>query len=288
MPLAKPISPVLQRGHPLAAGLVAAWPFHEGSGGTLNDLGPNQYTGTAINGRNWGGGDFGSAFQGVKASDRYVQTTLLNCGFASGTIFWLQARTNAFNSGVQNFFWGQDASGANELSGQIFSDNNWYVGWNNGGDTRVTLAASAANAPQNQWVAYAFTWTPSGSKLYQGGVGQIGSNGSAPTVGNLNTPMTIGRGGVAGAGGAAFDGSMGNFAVWNRALSANEIAQLAFDSFAIYRPRSRWWEVPVGAAPAAKKPSTLPMMGAGLLYGALRRNAVIRRRSLLTGGLCRR
>src|SRR4051812_22075761 len=59
MPLAKPISPVLQREHTLAKGLVLAWPLFENSGKSAYDLSGNGYTGTFTG--NWTGGPSGAA-----------------------------------------------------------------------------------------------------------------------------------------------------------------------------------------------------------------------------------
>ena len=61
MGIFKPLPPRLQRGHPLARGLVGAWEFTEGSGLMAYDSSGYGNHGTLENGAAWSGGRAGSA-----------------------------------------------------------------------------------------------------------------------------------------------------------------------------------------------------------------------------------
>lgn len=115
----------------------------------------------------------------------YVDTNRFNgISFSSGTIAWSLYPTFAFNDGVQHFIWGEATNPIStpEFTCQKYSDNNWYVGWNNAtGDFRVILAASSSNLTQNTWQHYAFTWGAGGSILYRNGL-VIGTKGTVPTT----------------------------------------------------------------------------------------------------------
>jgi hypothetical protein len=249
--LPKPTWPILRRGGPLAQGIIAAWPLFEGVAGSVSDVGPYNYKGTLLNGVAGAGSSFGAALKLTRsASSGYIQVPAINFG-TSGSIAWLQNPSFAFNDGAQYQFWGAN-DGTSSFSAIKYTDNNIYAGWvtSGPGDKRVVVAASAANMPQNAWSLYVFTWNPSsGSALYHGTVGLLGTFAAPTGATFLNTPFTYGLAG-AQAGNLAFglSGSIGGMVIWNRALSALEIKQLAVDPFIMYRRPSRLWEVPVSAA----------------------------------------
>jgi hypothetical protein len=102
---------------------------------------------------------------------------------------------NAYNDSTIHGFWGHITGPAipPAFDAQKFSDNNFYIGFLNGGDDdRITLAASSANYTQNTWQHYAFTWVSGGtSRLYRNAV-EIGTK-TGTTVRNLAVNWEWGR-----------------------------------------------------------------------------------------------
>ena len=216
------------------SGLVGYWTMDgkntNWGSNTTNDLSGNSNTGTMTNMSTTSSpaaGKIGQAlnFDGV---DDYVQTPITDLNFSGGTVSWWQKSNRAFNDNAAiQAPWGQMTNGniIPEFTAQKFTDGNWYVGWNRSGDNdRVSIAATAANWPQNTWSYYTFTWVSGGdSVLYQNGV-QIGSKIGGTTVSTIVDNFVIGRQGRTHS--AFFDGLIDEVRVYNRALSVDEIQSL--------------------------------------------------------------
>ena len=160
-------------------------------------------------------------------TDDYVDTPLVNLGSSAGTVSWWQKPSTAYNTGTIRGIWGQtNGAAAPELSAQVFSDNNWYVGWNNpSDDDRVIVAATAPNYRQGQWDHYVFTWASGGdSTLYQNGA-VLGNKVGGTTVSDLGGSHTL-RIGKQGEVASWFPGTIDEVRVYNRVLPASEIQQL--------------------------------------------------------------
>lgn len=229
----------VQTGDSLANALVAAWGLNENGGliafdssgagyyGTLNSA-PVRYPG----------------FQGTSilfdGSTQSVATTQTNRNFAGGAVTWWQKPSVAFNSGVFRSIWGDDiaGTGANNVSAQVYTDNNWYVGWVGGGlgDRRIVLAASAANFLQDRWSCYVYTWTATGNLFFCNGV-LIGSNASAPGPSNTGEGLYIGRLGRTNT--SYFPGAVQDVRVYRRPL-------FGVDALALY---TQWWRPFLAPAP---------------------------------------
>lgn len=279
MPLAKPTSPVLQRDLALERGVVAAYPLFEGAGNSVAELGGRNNR-AALTATSWVGSPFGAAlsFNG-STSTLQSGTTFPAIDAADFTVAVLFCPTSIPGNYTCLF----DNAGRDPSA--FFNAGNGAPSWYLAYGAQATDSVGSITIAINNW--YRFVWTHAGSlnTVYINGRLSGTSSGAVFAPGAAVVQIGLNPSG----GGQKFTGYVAECSTYNRAWSASEAANDNLDPFAIYRERSRWWEAaPTGAAPAAKKPSTLPMMGAGLVYGALQRNAVIRRRSLLTGGLCRR
>lgn len=91
-----------------------------------------------------------------------------------------------------------------------------------GGPAPILLTSSAAVG--SAWRHIAVTFGPDGSTLYLDGVAQGSANG-APMNSNPATPFTIGAWGGDGTG--YMNGALDDVAIWDRPLSAAQIAALA-------------------------------------------------------------
>jgi hypothetical protein len=238
MPLVKPPSPVLQRGHPLAKGLVAAWPFFEGGGGSLNDLSGNRNTGILTNGPAWTGGQFGSALLFTAASSQSVIVpNSASFNFATLTLSaWFRTTT----TGADQDLLRQDGnpSGTRNWGFRVSSGNNLQAFTIFGG---VPILTSAATVTDGKWHHGVLILKQNGGNtdltLYLDG--QSVATGTATALNPTPTQSVyIGYSEWA----EPFNGSIDAVSFYNRALSAAEVEQLYFDPFVIYRTRSRWWE----------------------------------------------
>lgn len=285
MPLAKPVSPVLQRDLPLARGLVGAWPLSEGSGTVVRDLAGRNH-GTIQGGAPWVRGPFGSALS-FNGTSQFINTgnqSPINNGSTDLTVAAFINRTST-GANTDQIIANDKDTGTRQFNfcvgGGGFHPGNLLFETFGGGGTLVVSNATLNNN-QLYFVGVAFDNTAQVAKMVINGVldKSVACTGFSSSTNNI----TIGaRQYVFNED--YFHGLIDDPLIANRALSVGEMAQLTHDGFAWCRPHSRWWEVPTGAAPAGKKPSTLPMMGAGLIYAAdaLRRNPVTSRRAFWKG-----
>lgn len=165
----------------------------------------------------------------VNGSAGYVLTTVTDLSFPSGSVSWWQNTPTTYYSGLIRAPWGiTTVSG--EFSAQVYTDNNWYIGWRNGGtDTRVIVAASPANWPTNTDTFYIFTWSPAGSALYCNNV-LVGTNAAAPALSNLASAFCIGRQGSSSSAGLA--ANIWRMRIHRRVLLPAERARLYRDPWA--------------------------------------------------------
>lgn len=202
----------------LGTTLKAWWSNDAISGGHIIDNSGNGFTGTPQSSPTVVVGTITNAI--ATASPMYVDTTLQNLNFTSGTITCWAFNTIAFNNnGSVDAFFGQNFGGSSALQFLKFTDGNLYMGWYTGAsDTRVVVAASSSNFPQSVWALYALVWSPSGTSVYIYDAANptgllIGSNNSTPAVSNLGVDFQY-AGNFAAAQGS-FTGNMDEVQVHN-------------------------------------------------------------------------
>jgi hypothetical protein len=167
------------------------WPL---SSLTLVDSTGNSSGGTFTGSPTLTSGQIGQAVN-FNGTSQYGTTGAALLGYSLGTITWWQNPSGAYNAGTQRFIWGQK-NGGNEFSAQLFSNDQWYVGWNTSTDERVNFAASGTTWIANTWSFYAFTWstTANQSVLYMaqsGVITQIGVNNNTPAVVNVGADLVV-------------------------------------------------------------------------------------------------
>lgn len=220
---------------PINRGLAGFWPLNENGGVAVENIAPSPAVGITVNTPTRVFSPAGRVVRFSTAGTQYVNTQQLVGAPSSGTVTWWQNPTYAFNaSNLLRVPWGNStatASGA-YLSCQVFSNNQWYVGWVNGTDYRLTFAATAANWPQ-AWTFYAFTWGPSGNALYINAGQLVASSATVPVVAESTANFALAK------LGPAFSLSLSHFAGdlqgvrrFNRALRINEIQRLYADKWA--------------------------------------------------------
>jgi len=223
MSIFKPTIPRLQRGHPLARGLVGAWEFTEGSGPTAYDSSGYGNHGTLAGPPTWVGGRAGSALS-FNGTTNYVSVKrnisddfTLSCWFktqssaGSGGHWWLgkslidgemPGSVNDFGTAINQgkIYFGCGNPDTNIVTSGTFNDDYWHF-----------LAATRVRA--------------SGAMaLYVDGVltGTATSNTNSLTA---PTSIEFGRP-PSNYGPAYYPGMLDSVHIYNRALAAAEVSFL--------------------------------------------------------------
>jgi hypothetical protein len=247
VPAAKPSFPALQRGHPLAQGLVLAVPMGEGSGLTTYDLSGNDNHGTLVGGATWAGGQHGwsIALNGTTGYGSVPSGPSLPDGSAPMTVAcWLKPTLGANNRGIIT----RTAAFATGTAGWRFNyQGTGTLRW----DTSAAQVNSTFTMTSAAWNHVAATVEASTVTFYLNGVAEAHASSS---LGTANTTAAVNYGTFSTTSGLA-TGNIDAVALWNRALSADEVAALYFDSFAMYRRPS--WRLKAAGAAAAAQPYDL-------------------------------
>jgi hypothetical protein len=161
----------------------------------------------------------------LDGSNDYVDTKL-KIGTGDVSVSWWMRPSTAFNSGAVRLIWSHFSAGTPQFSAEVFTDNRWYVGWNNpGADQRVIFNATSENYPLNTWVHCVLTCRSSSiSTFFQNGI-SIATNGGTTTTSTAPTGFFwIGKSDTAPA--RFFTGLIDDFTIYNAALTANEVREI--------------------------------------------------------------
>ena len=240
--------------NPLSKGLVAGWWFNEGTGNIVNDFSGNGNTGMCVADTHFVPGKFGPALSFDGTGD-YV-----NCGTSS--IF------NITNTPLTIIAWINSTARANAVEYNIVGKGD--TGGNRSYWLRVLGATTTARLRFGTIENYIYNATGvdmhdglwhqaagvygggSDYRIYKDGL-QIPHAGT-PSVGfeNSTEPLTIGGQFDDGVLIAPYNGQIGHVLIFNRALSASEIAELYRNPFGIIQPTfSVWWYSGIGGEPPA-------------------------------------
>ncbi|QJW38728.1 family 43 glycosylhydrolase [Cellulosimicrobium protaetiae] len=206
-------------------GLLAAYDFADGSGTALTDVSGNGVDGSLVAGGRWRAGTL--AFDGgnyVRLPDGVLQ------GRTAATVT-VMAKPDATALGRNNFLWSFGGSG-DAATGQFFLGTNSHraaispTNWR--GEQQVAWGAYQAGV----WRQTTVTIEPDDNgtstlTAYLDGVQVAQKTGSTVSLDDLTTHTNnlIGRSSYNGD--AAFTGEISNVRVYDRALSADEVAQAA-------------------------------------------------------------
>jgi len=231
MPILKPIRAIqLNKSHPLARGLVACWLFNEGTGNKVFDLSGNSNAGTFQGDTSWAAGKFGSAleFDGV---DDHVDLGLSTptLGVTDGiTILSCHKLANlTANQHIYGRGWSYGNKKGVELESVAINDR--YILWLGNGTDRQFLYADD-NSATTDWQQVVYTWDGTTIKAYVDGVKQVGERTLSGPLDYDNTYADIAKGYY----GAFFNGQIDHVMLFNRALTAAEIAHLYREPFCMF------------------------------------------------------
>ncbi len=209
--------------------LVAHWPMDEGTGQTTADTTGNGQTGLLKNGAVWS--DRGISMDGV---DDHVNVGSLEF---SGEALTLSASFRSVDLANCSTKY-HDCRIVSQAGGKSEQDHDFMVSTLKSGDqTRLrfrlrtegatkTLIASSGEVTENEWVHVAAVYDGSSMRLYQNGtlVGQTSKSGNLTFRSGLS--CWIG-GNPPAATSAPWRGEIDDVRIYNRAVTEDEIAQLA-------------------------------------------------------------
>lgn len=240
---------VLDRAHPLARGLVAWYPLNEGAGRRANDISGNGNHGTHILDPSWtgtGGKLTGSALT-LNGSTQYISVpTSASLGIVGdmSMVCWLKiasynwhmlfTKTNGGTPGPYSAY-------VNQVRGTIE--------FHRGNGTLDAYVESTNPGPVNLWQFVAVTMAGTMVQHYLNGAAN-GSGTISTTIADYGNAMRLGS----RADGFWLGGQMANWRLYNRALSASEVAQLVSEPYAgslLPSTPRRYYTVAAASPPAA-------------------------------------
>ena len=234
-------------GHPLARSLVGYWLMNEGSGNIVNDLSGNGKIGTFVGTNSWISGKFGPTILTGGASGNHIDCGLIDLGGKSFTVsMWVQFDVAQYTG----YFAHQYGTGTDSYILAEFSDSNprpRFVVITN--DDTITADGPAASMPAGPWYHIVGTWDggTGTATVYLNGQ-PVGTDTGTGTVQTAAVSQKI--------GGGTITFRCDNVALFDRALSASEIASLHADPFQMFdRPSIELWSAAtLGGAPGISVP----------------------------------
>ncbi len=204
-------------GDPARGGLVSSWEFE----GNVSNAVNTSFNATAVNGPGYAAGVIGQAIS-LNGSNQYATVPAMGTYGSATVAVWIQTvdadspgsqaifHSENYTNGTPHFLLEYPGSPSPSITGLV-------IDVPTAGD--VKLNGGNSSIQENTWYNVAYTYDPSGQslRLYINGV-LAGSTGSASMAAlNLNN-MVIGSG-----FNRPFNGLLDDLAVWNEALSANQM-----------------------------------------------------------------
>jgi len=205
-------------------GLLGLWNFSETNGTTAADCSGRENTAVLINGPAWTGSGY-LQFDGINDA---LQVSTAGLTPSAGTIMVQVYITNTQN--IQYFFGHTVSAWSNRI--QLYADNGRLsVGM---GGTHVS-SDNIATLSANKWYNIALTWNGTNYTVYLNGT-QVAS-GAYSGLNSLASFADFGNDGCTTARNETLNGKIDRCRMYNRALSASEIAARAdIDSPFVFLP----------------------------------------------------
>jgi len=243
MILKPPKGAMLNRGHPYARGLVGCWLMNEGGGNIVNDLSGNGNVGTIGANLAWGSGKHGHTVD-WSGSDNDIDSdnvidfpTITELPVTFTLAHWVKIPNTPWENQVSIAF-------VEEATNQTYIEkhytatadgpttHSWRVRNNYG--TGLTLL-SDNNCQTDVWEFVALTRDSSNVyRTFVNGIVQGDTGSSGVGVIDCSNLHQIGYSQNLAGSGKNFEGEISTFSIYNRALTASEIAQLYREPFCMF------------------------------------------------------
>jgi hypothetical protein len=202
----------------LSAGLVGYWKLDDGSGSSATDSSTNGNTGTLTGGPTWTMGQIGGAIDLDGTDDKVVMT---GSAALNTVVFTLSAWVNpdSVSGGVYRTYLSKGAAASNANYYLEMHDDEFGAGFHDGSIWHEH-ETTAFNATAGQWYHTVATYDGSRLKIYVNGAEVLNDAETGVPV-TSNTQITLGN-----QGSADFGGLIDEVRIYDRALSADEAANL--------------------------------------------------------------
>lgn len=267
MILKPPLITLPRTGHPLSRGQVGCWLFNECGGNIVADLSGNGNKGTLDSTLEWQAGKFGGAIEfdpgtvEVITTDKPAKTNPYITFVA-----WVYPR-GASDGDYGGIFWDQVTGSTS----RILIGDDGQLGANII-TTGITYSEFSTGdiVPMNQWSQVAFTWDGTTGKHYVNDKLEYSKVEGSGTVWPASSGLIIGKGSSADA--FRFDGLISHIYLYDRALSAAEIAKLYREPFCMFRrdPIELWTAATSGGAPPSQTVLDYERKTRGVARGVIR------------------
>jgi chitodextrinase len=213
---------------PPVSGLMVSYNFDEGVGTVLNDISGNNHPGTLVSspawitGANGGGLSFNGSTSYVTAGDVNTLDGLTNLTVAG----WIKTTATTEKHIVDKSACdGVTNGGPFEFGTNFFTPGKLaLVFYKNGGAPNYYWVESSANVNDGVWHKVAGTYDGTSLKVYVDGV--LSGTSTAPGVTLSSTSNALEIGGHCNGNAYIWSGAVDDVRVYNRALSASEVAAL--------------------------------------------------------------
>ena len=206
-------------------GLVGYWSFNEGVGTNLGDFSGNRNDGTLVNTPTWVTGKFSKALSFVAASSQYV-TVPDSSSLQVNTDMTVSAWVNFSSLGTDRVIIGQYDYPNSDRSWALYYQNSGAkITFKTSQDGSVAAEKSFSFSTINQWVHITVVYSGGTATLYLNGASQ-GSGAVSASLKDSAGPILIGASGNNTTRVAYMNGSIDDVRLYNRALTAGEIAAL--------------------------------------------------------------
>ncbi|HLJ48451.1 MAG TPA: LamG domain-containing protein [Bryobacteraceae bacterium] len=206
--------------------LIRYWTFDEGSGSTVYDYSGSNASGTIMSGVTWVTGKVGRtalSFPGTNsAGTNSVLTSPITGSLSDFTInVWADPSVSLTSGGTYSLVESQNSPyTAFRVSGGVLALR--VDSWGGSGSAYYALSSGY----QNQWVMFTAVWNSSAQTIqfYVNGVLGNTTTGITSLAQNLNWPTSVAQ--YTNTNTTAFNGILDDLRVYNRALSAAEVAAM--------------------------------------------------------------
>lgn len=244
--------PGLRSGHPLAEGLVALWPLWEGSGSGPGNIVDSKYRlGMPGNGPAWVGSEFGSTLLFDDANTEYLGTTptpvsappfTMACWFTADDLTASLTLMSIADASTGDDW--HDLQVRGTIGGDPIAAASRHVG------AAAARATTTTGIVANEWFHGCGVWAATNSRsVYLNAAGKA-------TETTAIVPVGIDRVGIGlrydSTPAVYYSGHIAMPAIWNRALSDEEVKELYEDPWGLITPRRRTYLF--YQAPAAGNP----------------------------------
>jgi hypothetical protein len=228
----------VDRSHPLSRGLITALLFNEGTGNTVYDATGSGGDVTGVASPTWAAGRDGHTGSISAQLGQYYSNTTLPFPSSNLTIVTIARVTTTNNN---SSIIGQPVADTQGGTGyfNLYYTYGGTIYWRFGSSPDITYTPPTSFF--GTWHHAAFTSSPTANGLYMDGVLKTSGGGGSRTVGNPG--FTLGSW-----SGYLFGGQISQTLIYNRVLSAAEIAWLNEENYAFMTPPTvrRFYSLPSG------------------------------------------